>query len=81
MTVVSLKGDPIVSPGTPNQELIEDLEKVLEKAKSGEIISIAYAILYSDELTSYRWVGKMTRAIVGTLELIKYGLCRGDWEG
>jgi hypothetical protein len=80
-SVVSLfKGTPIVSPGTPNPELISDLEKLLEKAKSGEITSIAYAALYSDDLTSYHWVGKMTRSMIGSLELIKYALCRGDWE-
>lgn len=80
MSVVSLKGDPVVAPGTPNPDLIVHLEEMLEKARSGEISSIAYVVLYRDELTSYHWIGRMTRAVLGSLELVKYGLCRDDWE-
>jgi hypothetical protein len=77
--VVSLKyGIPIAAPGTPVPELIEDLESLLEKARAGEINAIAYGVRYSDDLTSYRWVGVITRALIGALELAKLGMCQAE---
>lgn len=80
MSVVSLKGDPIVAPGTPNADLVTHLEEILEKARSGEISSLVYIALYHDDLTTYHWIGRMTRGVLGCLELVKYGLSREDAE-
>lgn len=78
--VVSICGARVIAPGTPNPELIEDVEKLLELARSGEISSIAYVTLFYDDLTSYRWVGRMTRGVIGALELVKHSLCAGAIE-
>lgn len=78
MSVVSLKGAPVAAPGTPNPDLVEDLEKLLDMARSGEINAIAYGVVYRDGLTSYRWVGRITRALVGSLELAKMSMCQNE---
>jgi hypothetical protein len=76
--VVSLRGDKVQNPGTPNAEVIEDIERLLEAARSGEINAIAYAVRYKDDLTSYRWVGIISRAMVGAIELAKLGMCQQE---
>jgi hypothetical protein len=80
MTVVSLKGQPIVPPGTPNQELIKELERLTEMAASGEIDGLTYVILYRDDLTNYGWKGRTTRGMLGCLELMKHDLIAGHLE-
>lgn len=78
--VVSLKGTEIVAPGTPNPDVITELEKLVEMAKAGEIEGIAYAVLFHDDLTTYNRKGRLTRGVIGCLELMKTAICIDDLE-
>ena len=65
---------------SPNNDLIECIEDILKDAKSGEIISLAYAA----ELTEGRWQinhsiehGKSSLInLLGGITLLKTRLCR-----
>lgn len=41
----------------PNRELIEQLEDVLERARTGEIQGVAYVISYQANLVGSGWAG------------------------
>lgn len=78
--VVSIKGRPIVPPGTPDPEVIECAEKLVALASSGEISGFVYVALFRDESTSYHRIGRLTRAVIGAIELLKVSLCQDDIE-
>ena len=80
MTVVSIKGEPIPEPGKPVPELVEHLEKLLERARSGEVTGVAYAVLYRDDLTSFCPVGRIRRSLLGALTMLQYALCKEDYD-
>ena len=74
---------PNVRPATgkvANPEVIERLEELLDKAKSGEIVGIAYAITDGDDYTGYSWVGRSIRGTLGALDLLHFEMCRADVE-
>ena len=72
--VVSLNGDPIVQPGEPQADVIEQLEAALEMARSGEIIGVVMVAVHSDECTSSCRRGFSNRRTVGELEIVKANL-------
>jgi len=78
--VVSIKGQPIVPPGTVDPIVVAELERLLAQAQSGEISGIAYVTLFRDDCTNYSRVGRLTRAVLGTLELLKVSMCKSDIE-
>lgn len=39
------------------QDVIDDLTKLLERAKAGELVGFAYAAVMSDKSTSTGWTG------------------------
>lgn len=51
--VVSLSGG--VPTGMVNQDLVEALESLTERAKSGELVALAYAAYDGQELISTGW--------------------------
>lgn len=51
-SVHHIDGDEIVPQSGGNQECIECLERVLEKARNGEIVGVAMAAQYADGSTS-----------------------------
>lgn len=71
--VESLFGDPVILPG-PNTDLVEVLEDLLERAKGGEIVGIAGAILYRDEATGTCVAGISMRSLLGTLFILQHKL-------
>lgn len=63
---------------TPNQAVIEQLESVLEWAKSGDIVGVAIAMRYEDGSTGNGFVqGPAGIALIGELELLKVELMQG----
>lgn len=52
--IIPIKGGP--DPRGPVPELIEDLEELLERAKSGELRAIAYALV-TEATLSTGWTG------------------------
>lgn len=58
---------PVYHEGHPNPSVIENCEKLLERAKSGEIVGLAWAALSIDLTTGEGWSGDTSRGIVGAL--------------
>lgn len=69
--VVSLRGGAIPCPGEPWPGVVEELERLLEAARAGEIIGIAVAVIHRDEATSSNFVGSVGRYVLGEIEVMK----------
>lgn len=75
-------GDIQPSGGEPNENLVEFLEELLEKARSGEIIGIAGGAMHPSPVGSimvtsnFRCGWNSSIAMVGTLEDVKYRILR-----
>lgn len=71
MSVHSIRdGIEIKAPGTPRPDLIAEIEKLLEMARSGEIAGIAVALSWRDECTSHVITGQRI-GLIGELEIAK----------
>ncbi|QIB38137.1 hypothetical protein G3A56_09160 [Rhizobium oryzihabitans] len=69
--VVYKDGDRILSERGQNQDCIECLEGLLEKAKGGEICGVAVAIQYSDRSTGETVAGFIwNRCVIGSLAFL-----------
>jgi len=80
--VVSIiSGREVIPPGTPRPDLIAELERLLEMARSGELDGIAYASLYRTDATDWNVFGRWTRSTVGALHCAIYRLCSTDVDG
>lgn len=73
--VVSLRGGEIKVPYEPRPAVIETLEELLEMARSGEVVGIAAVCVHGDEATTFRLCGQRSRAMLGTVEMVKIELC------
>ena len=64
----------------PNQDAIEYLEDLLERAKTGEIQGFAIAIAKSKGTTANGWSGIQNQcmSIIGELESLKVDLIRSN---
>ena len=70
--VVALRGD--FQPPEPevNDRLVEELERLLEAAQSGEIVGMAGAYLHKDKGASYSFAGMVgAYDLIGGLECVK----------
>jgi hypothetical protein len=72
--VVSIRGEPFAQPGVPQDDVIEQLERALEMARSGEINGVLMAANHADECTSSSRRGYSDRRTIGELELAKADL-------
>ena len=69
--VVTLHGhDPLANPSAPDGDVIETLEHLLEEARSGRMIGIAYATNNFDDTGKGTWVGLVTNATLGGLHCV-----------
>ncbi|HEY5238239.1 MAG TPA: hypothetical protein VIJ62_07660 [Rhizomicrobium sp.] len=60
-----------------NQKVIEELERLLEAAKSGDVVGLAGAYLHKDKFVSYSHAGVVNGyGILGGLECLKEKLLR-----
>ena len=62
----------------PNQDVIESVEFLLDRAKSGELKSLAYVLSYGGYHTANGWTGmdQYNMAMIGELESLKIDLTR-----
>lgn len=58
-------GEKLASPGDPDLKLVAELEDLLQRARDGEIVGIGYAIGYGDRSQGNRYVGTISRGMVG----------------
>jgi hypothetical protein len=77
--VVSLFG-PIASAqpeGQPNATVIEELERLLEAARAGEIIGLAGSYVHRDKVVTYSFAGIVgSYGLIGGLDCVKERLIR-----
>jgi hypothetical protein len=70
-TVTALFGG-LTSAPTPDENCVEVLENLLEKARGGEVIAVAIAAKHHDGLATANHGGKIAGyALIGALEVIK----------
>ncbi len=75
--VEALDGGPVMEAFDKHEGLIEELERMLEQARSGEIVGLAGAVMHRDQATGVRVVGLSNRALLGALAVVQYTLA-GD---
>lgn len=70
-------------PGSPNNEVIAEIERLLEMAKSGQVIGLVYGA----QCPGYQWyTGWCTKHnessmvhLLGVIERLKFEMCH-NWE-
>jgi len=60
-----------------NALTVEALERLLEKAKSGEIIGVAAAFVYGDFSASFMSGGVMNNALIGSITRLNAAMIEG----
>lgn len=71
---------PAPALGEVNQEVVNELQRLLDRANSGEITGFAYASLHPGDTTFYSNVGRLTRGVLGALTLLQFSLAKSDHE-
>jgi hypothetical protein len=71
----------IVGTNEPVQDVIEELEMLLERARAGEIRAIAYALVDGGGISTTSWViGTVEAAVlVGGIARLQYNACKA-WD-
>lgn len=64
--IVSLHGDPIYT-GESKESVVKVLEEWLERARSGEIIGVAVAVVYRDGAHGHNIAGSRDSGLIGEL--------------
>lgn len=66
--IVNLRGEVPASAGEPQPDLIEALEDLLERARSGEVQGVSMAYIYRDMAVSHGAYGQTNAvALLGAL--------------
>jgi hypothetical protein len=70
------KGDlKVIEPEPCGADVVEKLEEALEKAKSGELSSVAIAIVYRDGCTGSSWSAPLSYSIlIGAVARLQHRL-------
>jgi hypothetical protein len=70
--VVALRGELARQEPQVNERLVEEIERVLEAARSGEIVGMAGTYLHKDRSASYSFAGLVgAYSVIGGLECAK----------
>jgi hypothetical protein len=80
--VVNLRGAP-VEPETaaPNETLVQELERLLEAARAGQIVGMAGIYRHRDLAVTYSYAGGVGGfALIGALDCLKDRLVRAARE-
>jgi len=63
--------------GQPNATVIEELERLLEAARAGEIIGLAGSYVHRDKVVTYSFAGIVgSYGLIGGLDCVKERLIR-----
>jgi hypothetical protein len=82
--VVSLHSNP-TNAGKPNQEIVDIIERLLARAKRGEIASFAWALVEPGNYfgTGFHFGGRPNTELSGVVAGLQYRICQmvlGDRE-
>jgi hypothetical protein len=70
--VVALRGELAAQEPQVSERLVEEIERVLEAARSGEIVGMAGTYLHKDRSASYSFAGLVgAYSVIGGLECAK----------
>lgn len=76
--VVGLRGtfQPVVT-SEPDKRLIEEMERLLEAVRSGEVVGVAGVFLNKDKVVSYSYSGVIAGyGVLGGVDCLKQRLLR-----
>lgn len=73
--VVGLRGEEIRAPGTADPGVVEELEQILEMARSGEIHGITIAMEHADNCVSGRRKGITSYKMIGMMHRMMNDIC------
>jgi hypothetical protein len=75
--VISLRGQFTPPTSEPNSTVVEELERLLEAARAGEILGLAGAYVHRDKVVSYSYAGAVASyGMLGGLDCVKERLLR-----
>jgi hypothetical protein len=75
--VVSLRGSLAPPPAQPNRTVVQELERLLEAAKAGEIVGLAGTYVHRDKVVTYSYAGSVASyGMIGGLDCVKERLLR-----
>ncbi|HYP58234.1 MAG TPA: hypothetical protein VEQ35_08110 [Beijerinckia sp.] len=75
--IVSLRGNVPVQPAQPNTTVIQELERLLEAARAGEIVGLAGSYVHKDKMVTYSYAGAVASyGMLGGLDCVKERLLR-----
>jgi hypothetical protein len=75
--VISLRGHYTPPSPEPNATVVEELERLLQAAKAGEILGLAGAYVHRDKVISYSYAGAVASyGMLGGLDCVKERLLR-----
>lgn len=65
--VVAFNGGEVLSAGIPRPDVIDELEKLLEAARAGQVQAVVFAALEADGLSRWNMAGLLggSHALVG----------------
>jgi hypothetical protein len=70
--VVSLHGTYHPQSAEPNATVVQELERLLEAARAGEIVGIAGSYMHKDKVVTYSYAGLVAGySIVGGVSCLK----------
>lgn len=70
--VVSLHGAWQQQSHTPNETVVQELERLLEAARVGEIVGIAGSYMHRDRMVTYSYAGLVGGySVIGSLSCLK----------
>ncbi len=70
--VVALRGELKPQQSEVNERLVEEIERLLEAARSGEIVGMVGSYLHKDKSASYSFAGLVgSYGLIGGLECAK----------
>jgi hypothetical protein len=70
--VVSLHGNYQPQSHEPNATVVEELERLLDAARAGEIIGLAGSYMHKDKIVTYSYAGLVAGySIVGSLSCLR----------
>lgn len=65
------------APPKPNETLVEELERLLQAARAGQIVGMAGAYQHQDRIVTYSYAGMIGGfSLLGGLECLKERLVR-----
>jgi hypothetical protein len=75
-TIIPIRGATLVLPGEPNQPVIALLEKLIERARHGEVTALAVVVVTPAGGTTHAWeIGDTTwPPIVGAVAMLHHAM-------